>query len=113
MRIKNKSKNIGCYIYSYYQAKVVIYFFKNKHISPYIVFNYALLNIDRQYLLENHIISIFYEDDNLSKDEILKKLNNIIKSFKQKRTSKFVDIFSGTNSLNTTEIQNMLPIYGF
>jgi hypothetical protein len=77
------------------------------------VFNYALLNIDRQYLLENHIISIFYEDDNLSKDEILKKLNNIIKSFKQKKTSKFVDIFSGTNSLNTTEIQNMLPIYGF
>ena len=77
------------------------------------VFNYALLNIDGQYLLENHIISIFYEDDNLSKDEILKKLNNIIKSFKQKKTSKFVDIFSGTNSLNTTEIQNMLPIYGF
>jgi len=77
------------------------------------VFNYALLNIDGQYLLENHIISIFYEDDNLSKDEILKKLNNIIKSFKQKRTSKFVDIFSGTNSLNITEIQNMLPIYGF
>ena len=77
------------------------------------VFNYALLNIDGQYLLENHIISIFYEDDNLSKDEILKKLNNIIKSFKQKKTSKFVDIFSGNNALNTTEIQNMLPIYGF
>tara|TARA_B100000929_G_scaffold281244_1_gene260069 strand:+ start:1647 stop:3023 length:1377 start_codon:yes stop_codon:yes gene_type:complete len=77
------------------------------------VLNYALLDIDKQYLLENHIISIFYEDDNLSKDELLKKFNKIIKSFKQKETSKFVDIFSGNNAMNTTEIQNMLPIYGF
>ena len=77
------------------------------------VLNYALLDIDKQYLLENHIISIFYEDGNLSKKELLKKLNKIIKSFKQKETSKFVDIFSGNNALNTTEIQNMLPIYGF
>jgi len=77
------------------------------------VLNYALLDIKKQYLLENHIISIFYEDDVLSKDEQLKKLNKIIESFKQKKTSKFVDIFSGNNALNTTEIQNMLPIYGF
>ncbi len=50
---KNISKNIGFYIYSYYQAKEVIYFFKNRHISPYIGFDYALLNgIGINYILE-------------------------------------------------------------
>ena len=61
-------------------------------------------------MIENHLISINYigiiDDNNLI--ELYKK---IIQSFEDPRTKEFVKIYCGNNALNTTELENILPIY--
>jgi hypothetical protein len=76
-------------------------------------FNYALLDIDKPYLHENHIIGIFYKNPESTRDEKIEKLNKIIESFNDPKTKEFIENFSGNNALNTTEIKNILPIYDF
>lgn len=73
-------------------------------------FNYCLIEGGFEYLIENHLISINYigiiDDNNLI--ELYKK---IIQSFEDPRTKEFVKIYCGNNALNTTELENILPIY--
>ena len=76
-------------------------------------FNYALLDIDKPYLHENHIIGIFYKNPESTRDEKIEKLNKIIESFNDPKTKEFIENFSGNNALNTTEIKSILPIYDF
>jgi hypothetical protein len=66
-------------------------------------FNYCLLDVKYNYLLENHIIVI----KNNNKNYYLKILN----SFKNKKTFDFINIFFGNNAINTTELKYILPIY--
>lgn len=77
-------------------------------------FNYCIINEDDNinYLIENHLICIRY-NHLLSKDELIKKYKNIIKSFKNKKTSEFIKIYFGNNAINTTELNKILPIYDF
>ena len=58
-------------------------------------FNYCLINETFDYLIENHLICIKYNDDSLSNDELIVKYNQIINSFDNEKTSEFIDIYFG------------------
>jgi type I restriction-modification system DNA methylase subunit len=73
-------------------------------------FNYCLIDIPNKYRIENHLICIIPKKD-ISKDELIKAYNKIIKSFEDPRTKKFVDIYFANNAINTSELQYVLPIY--
>jgi len=66
-------------------------------------FNYCIINVNYNYLIENHLIVLF--NDNF------KLYNKIIKSFEDVRTKKFIKLYFGNNSMNSSELLNILPIY--
>jgi hypothetical protein len=74
------------------------------------IFNYCLLNINKEYLIENHLICIKYTE-NINKDDLIKLYKKIIESFKNQKTQKFVQFYFGNNAINTKELCEMLPIY--
>lgn len=75
-------------------------------------FNYCIINETNNinYLVENHLICIKYSKL-LSKEDLIKKYKQIIKSFNNKKTIEFIKIYFGNNAINTTELCNILPIY--
>jgi len=75
-------------------------------------FNYCIINEkdNVNYLVENHLICIKYSNP-LSNDVLIEKYKQIIKSFKNKKTTEFIKIYFGNNAINTTELCRILPIY--
>ena len=73
-------------------------------------FNYCLIDITENYLIENHLICIKYKNE-IEKEELKKLYQIIIKSFEDIRTTNFIKIYFGNNAINTTELQYHLPIY--
>ena len=73
-------------------------------------FNYALVDIEQEYLIENHLLVIKYIG-NKSKDEQREIYNKILNSFNNPKTNEFISIYFGNNALNINEILNILPIY--
>ena len=67
---------------------------------------YCFIDINNEYLVENHLICIKYKQD--YKKEIYDK---IMKSFENPKTKQFIELYAGNNALNTTEIKYILPIY--
>ena len=76
-------------------------------------FNYCLIDTDKDYLIENHLICIEYLSlkEELPRKELIDKYNKIINSLKDKRTQEFIDVYFGNNAINTTELNSVLPIY--
>lgn len=74
-------------------------------------FNYCLINVEYNYLIENHLICIKSKDSKISVNRLLELYTKIINSFKNEKTKEFVKIYFGNNSINTTELQFLLPIY--
>ena len=74
------------------------------------IFNFCLIDVNYEYLIENHLICIKYKN-NINKDELIKLYNNIIKSFENKKTIEFIKLYFGNNAINTTELNNILPIF--
>ena len=74
------------------------------------IFNYCLIDIDKPYQIENHLICISPKI-NMNKKELLKQYNKIIDSFNNPKTKDFVDIYCTNDAMNTTELQYILPIY--
>jgi hypothetical protein len=74
-------------------------------------FNYCLIDIDKTYLIENHLIMIINKNKSVTKDELINKYKKIIDSFNNQKTKEFVEIYFGNNAINTTEIKHILPIY--
>jgi len=77
-------------------------------------FNYCLIDTDKDYLIENHLICIEYislKEEELSRKQLIDKYNKIINSLKDKRTQEFIDVYFGNNAINTTELNSVLPIY--
>jgi type I restriction-modification system DNA methylase subunit len=78
-------------------------------------FNYCLINDTSEYLVENHLICIEYnnnnESKNIEKTELIKMYEKVIKSLKDKRTQEFIKLYFGNNAINTTELNYILPIY--
>ena len=73
-------------------------------------FNYALVDINKNYLIENHLLVIKYCGGK-SKEEIKKTYQKIIESFDNYKTKEFISLYFGNNALNTNELLYILPIY--
>ena len=75
-------------------------------------FGYCLLDLNSPYLLENHIMEIRYVNTgNISRDEIIKMYEKLIRSFEDPRTKKFIKMYFSNDAMNTTELNTILPIY--
>ena len=73
-------------------------------------FTYCLIDTEKKYLVENHLICI-KSVNNLERNELLEKYNLIINSLKSKKTQNFVDLYFGNNAMNTKELGEVMPIY--
>lgn len=66
-------------------------------------FLFKLINSEKEYLLENHLICIKAPDDIL--------YNLIIKSFENINTKIFIENYFSNNAISTFELSSILPIY--
>lgn len=75
-------------------------------------FNYCIINENDviEYLIENHLICIHFKHQ-VPREELTDKYNQIIKSFQNEKTIRFIDLYFGNNAMNTTEMCRILPIY--
>jgi type I restriction-modification system DNA methylase subunit len=73
-------------------------------------FNYCLLDEQKEYLIENHLICIESKNQ-LPHDLLIMEYEKIIASLKDKRTLEFVKNYFGNNAINTIELNHILPIY--
>ena len=71
--------------------------------------NYAIIK-EGPFLIENHLNEI-YSPKKMKEEELIKIYEKIIKSFKNPKTKKFIEIFLGNNSLSKTELETIFPIY--
>ena len=73
-------------------------------------FTYCLLDMEREYLVENHLLCI-KSKKKIEKKALREKYNKIIKSMNNDKTKKFIGLYFGNNAINTTELNEILPIY--
>lgn len=73
-------------------------------------FVYCLINEEFDYLIENHLICIRY-NKSIKKEDLIKLYEKIMNSFKNDKTKKFIELYFGNNAINTTELNEILPIY--
>lgn len=75
------------------------------------VFNYCIIDIEGDYLVENHLICIVPKDEDYSnRSEVIDGYNKIVNAFNSENTSGFIKLYFGNNAINTTELQYILPI---
>lgn len=110
-------------IKSYKDTKKKNYIYKKGINKPLITVNrgygsssynfiYCLIEGEFEYLIENHLICI-NKKEKISKEELLLFYKKIIESFDCDKTKKFINLYFGNNSINATELLNIMPIYGF
>ncbi len=73
-------------------------------------FSYCLIDTDKEYLVENHLICIKSLEE-LERNLLLEKYKLIINSIKSDKTKKFIELYCGNNALNTKELCEVVPIY--
>lgn len=73
-------------------------------------FNYCLIDEQKEYLIENHLICIESRTD-LPRDVLVAEYKKITKSLHEPRTTEFINLYFGNNAINTTELNYILPIY--
>lgn len=77
-------------------------------------FEFCIMNENEEidYLVENHLICIYYNnDDKIKKKDLLMKYKMLSKSLKNEKTKKFIELYFGNNAINITELNNILPFY--
>lgn len=76
-------------------------------------FEFCIINENEEidYLVENHLICIFYNDDKIKKKDLLMKYRMLSKSLKNEKTKKFIELYFGNNAINITELNEVLPFY--
>ena len=73
-------------------------------------FNYCLIDVDYDYLIENHLICIKYKKTD-TRERLKELFESIMESLNNKKTKKFIDTYFGNSAINTTELNHILPIY--
>ena len=73
-------------------------------------FEYCLITGGFEYLVENHLICIKYLDE-IEDNQLIELYEKIISSLEDPRTSQFIKLYFGNNAINTTELNEVLPIY--
>jgi len=71
--------------------------------------NYAIIE-KGPFLIENHLNEI-YSPKKMERKQLIEIYNKIMKSFKNPKTKKFIEIFLGNNGLSKTELETIFPIY--
>ena len=74
------------------------------------IFNYCLINVDFNYLIENHLICIKYKND-IDDKQLIQLYMKIISSLNNEKTNIFINNYFGNNAINTKELNFILPIY--
>ena len=78
-------------------------------------FSYCLIegggDGNRDYLIENHLICIECVDK-IDNADAIARYRKVMKSFTDERTAEFIKVYFGNSAINTTELGNILPIYG-
>lgn len=73
-------------------------------------FEYCLLNLNFDYLIENHLMCVHYEKDHRPQ-QLIELYQKIIRSFENPKTQDFVKHYFGNSAINSTELNTILPIY--
>jgi adenine-specific DNA-methyltransferase len=73
-------------------------------------FNYCLIEETHDYLVENHLICIEFKTE-LEPNKLIALYKKILLSLDDERTTEFIKMYFGNNAINTTELNNILPIY--
>ena len=73
-------------------------------------FEYCLININKPYLIENHLICI-KPIKKMKNNELIQIYKKIINSLNNKKTLEFIRLYFGNNAINTTELNYILPFY--
>jgi hypothetical protein len=66
-------------------------------------FNFCLINGEQEYLIENHLIVI--------KNKEKTNYELLLNSFKNEKTSQFIDLLFGNNAINCQELLHLFPIF--
>lgn len=66
-------------------------------------FRWALVDGNRAFLVENHLICIENDDQSI--------YSRILASFADPRTEQFIKIYFGNGAISATELEHILPIY--
>lgn len=74
-------------------------------------FTYCLIDMEKSYLIENHLICIRHKNGEINTEELRTLYTKIIESFDKKKTKEFIKLYFGNNAINTTELCEILPIY--
>ena len=73
-------------------------------------FEYCLIDVGYEYLIENHLICIRPKSD-ITKQQLITQYNRVIKSLSNKKTQDFIKLYFSNNAINTTELNYILPIF--
>lgn len=73
-------------------------------------FEYCLIDVNYEYLIENHLICIRPKYD-ITKQQLITQYNRVIKSLSNKKTQDFIKLYFSNNAINTTELNYILPIF--
>lgn len=73
-------------------------------------FEYCLIDVNYEYLIENHLICIRPKSD-ITKQQLITQYNRVIKSLSNKKTHDFIKLYFSNNAINTTELNYILPIF--
>jgi hypothetical protein len=74
--------------------------------------NYSIIELNKPYLVENHLNIIYPTNKTLySSIELLNLYNKILISFQNPKTLLFIKEFLGNNSLSKTELLTIFPIF--
>jgi Eco57I restriction-modification methylase len=74
------------------------------------VFKYTLVDLKEPYLVENHL-NMVYTQLALSPADKIKLYEKVIESFKDPRTTEFIQLYFGNGGMSKTELESVLPIY--
>lgn len=74
-------------------------------------FNHCLIDTEKDYLIENHLICIEYTKEDLTRTQLISEYKKIITSLNNEKTQEFIRNYFGNNAINTTELATILPMY--
>lgn len=114
-------KNNQLEVCSYKNAKKKNYIQRAGETSPLLVvnrgygvgkyqFSYCFIDMEKEYCVENHLICI-KPICPMTPDKLRTIYRKIMASFEKKETSDFIQLYFGNNAINTTEMNEILPIY--
>lgn len=104
---KNKSKKN--YINKEGETTPVLVINRGYGVGKY-NFTYCLIDIKKEYCIENHLICVRYIN-NITNNNLRLLYEKIIISFEKNQTKEFIKLYFGNNAINTIELCEILPIY--